>query len=167
MERIVSYIICTTFEKVIKRWQTKNKIQQALQVTFNLRCDYDKEEGYRHLDLLIYGRMNYVGVYARERWDVISIDDLDGEDQIKLGCDYTKGSTDWQIESYHDSCWTSGVENILMQNKHKILTLGCVDNWYEIVNLSEEMIEMLSDLTRHENMLQQRYEPGKDVFSFK
>ncbi len=71
MINIVSSIICTTFENEIKRWQCRNEKQFAMKVSFSLSLDYDKEEGYRNLDILIFAPMNYVGVLVRERWTIV------------------------------------------------------------------------------------------------
>jgi len=168
MENIVSNIICTTFENEVKRWQTKNEKQFAMMVSFSLSLDYDKEEGYRHLDILIYGPMNYVGVLVRERWTIIPIDELDGEDSLKPGCDYREGDSGWLFASYHDSCWTSdGVQRTIYKNRDRINCLSTgLGEWYKKIEMTPELLETFHNITTNLRTQDYHYEVGKNVLKF-
>ncbi len=166
LENIVSSIITTTFENEVKRWQTKNEKQFAMLVSFGLSLDYDKEEGYRHLDILIYGPMNYVGVLVRERWTIIPVDDLE-EDGIKSGCDYRKGDSGWFFASYHDSCWTDGVQSTINKNRERINCLSTdLSNWYKKIEMTPELSETFHNTTTNLRTKDFCYEVGKNVLKF-
>ena len=175
MENIVSNIICTTFDNEIKRWQTKNEKQFAMQVSFSLSLDYDKEEGYRHLDIgyrhldiLIYGPMNYVGVLVRERWTIIPVDEIADEDSLKEGCKYRESDTGWLLASYHDSCWTSdGVQSTIFKNRHRINCLSTRFNeWYKKIEMTPELLERFNKITSNDRVRDNYYEVGKNVLKF-
>jgi len=169
MENIISNIICTTFENEVKRGQVKNEKQFALFMSFCLSIDYDKEEGYRHLDFLIYGPLNYVGVLVRERWVVIPNDEVsDDGDGLKPGCDYRKGDSGWLLASYHDSCWTSdGVQSTIYKNRERIKTLSTnFKNWYEKIEMTPDLIETFEILTSSNRTRENYYEVSKNVFKF-
>ena len=129
MHGMVSDMICAIFEDKVGKWQVR-KVREgvdlkALLVSFHERINYDKEEGYRQVDLLVYGPMNYVGVWVRRRWTVISQDDLDYdkescENVIKEGKDYQTGSTEWEQICYHDSCWRSAINDFLFENRENL-----------------------------------------------
>lgn len=89
MHNMVADIICKTFTTVVGKFQAKAAEPKALMVSFSTRLDYDKEEGYRQVDLLIYGPLNYVQVWTRSRWTVIPlealIDDGDGDTYVAAG----------------------------------------------------------------------------------
>ena len=167
MENIVSNIICITFENEIKRWQTKNEKQYAMMVSFALSLDYDKEDGYRHLDILIYGPMNYVTVLVRERWTIIPIDELDGDDSLKPGCDYREGDSGWFLAAYHDSCWTSdGVQSTIYKNRDRINCLSTgLGEWYKKIEMTPELLGMVHNITTNLRT-QHYYEVGKNVLKF-
>lgn len=149
MERIVSHIIQETFIKNVGLWQVKNEKQYGMSVSFSLKVDYNKEEGYRYLDLLIYAPMNYVAVMVKERWNVIPNNELDDDgDGLKPGCDYRKGETPWKLASYHDSCWRSdGVDNVIFSNSKKINHLsGNIMEWYNKIEMTPELMKSFEDL---------------------
>lgn len=170
MQNIVSAIIVTEFEKNVKRWQSKSNSPVAMKVTFRLSCDYEKEEGYRKLEILIYGHNNYVCVLVNEKWDVINLSDLsydrNGESYIKKNTKgYIKGETGWQLASYHDSCWrTDGIEKVIYKNKERISGIGSIfEGWYEKVNMTEEFLEEIMLITEDRTSY---YVPMKNVFQF-
>lgn len=145
---VFNTVICRSFEELCGKWQVNKKVEErkAFLITFSLHLvDHDKEEGYRNLDILIYGPMNYVGVWVREHWDVIPTEDLvyneaDDESFVKPGKDYVKGSSPWKRVTYHDSCWRDGVESTLREYAPRIGTIGkpC-SKWYELVNPFETL----------------------------
>jgi hypothetical protein len=53
MENIVADIINKTFESNGGKFQCRQDVSQAMTVSFTTRVDYEKEEGYRHLDLVL------------------------------------------------------------------------------------------------------------------
>ncbi len=146
MQNIVKTMIVNTFETACGRFQSDKEAPKAFLVTFGLKARGD-EEGYRHLDLLIYASGNYVGVYHRERWNVIDSDDLTydpmtDETYIKPGKDYAKGDTGWKICAYHDSAWRDdGVGTVLRGYRHQISTLqtGFGHDWFKLVRPPEDL----------------------------
>lgn len=125
---ILTKVLVQIFEQEVGKWQDKKTPgdRKALLVSFSLR-NHENEEGHRELDLLVYGPTNYVGVYARECWSVISLDDLepsgdeDGEMVISPGKDYTVGQEPWRRVAYHDSGWrTDGINDVLQEYAAKI-----------------------------------------------
>lgn len=138
---LLSQALCSTFAKVAGKWQSKKTEPKAFVVSFSTRIDHDKEEGYRHMDLVLYAECNYVNVYSRERWDVIPLEDLeyneeDDESYVKKGKDYVKGSTPWTLLCSHDSGWTSAVENFLSTNASKLNSYEASD-LYKLVDPKE------------------------------
>src|SRR6478609_3304089 len=116
-------------------------IVQTFKISLKLQIDSEKEDGYRHLDILIYAPQNYVGVYFRQRWDLISKDDLefdDEEDVPKTDKDYVKEATAWERMAFHDSGWTEGLTRILDAFDSRILGVDGSD-WFEIVKAPAEM----------------------------
>jgi len=92
----------------------------ALLVDFSLSIDYDKEDGYRHLQILIWAEYNYVGVFCQETWNVRqSI--FDDDKELEPG-PYEKGTSEWTSYSYHDSGWVEGVERILREYERRIIS---------------------------------------------
>lgn len=151
MERIVSNIIQDTFVNNVGIWQNKNQKQYGMLVSFSLNLDWDKEEGYRHLDVLIYAPMNYVAVMVKERWTVIPNNEIDDSgDGLKPGCDYREGETPWKLASYHDSCWRSdGIDNVIWTNREKINTLsGDIGHWYKKIEMTPELIDTFENLVK-------------------
>ena len=135
-KNVLSTIITTAFTNEVGKFQSKNPIKQGMLVTFGTDINHDKEDGYRYFDLLVYGPMNYVGVYIRRRWTVIDLNDLnfndDGDATIRFGKDYESGETPWEMISYHDSGWREGVRRVLDDygQDFSILRTGS-DSWYK------------------------------------
>lgn len=150
MKNIVSNIICTEFEKNVGRWQTRNVSQFAMKITFRLSNNWDLEDGYRNLQILIYGPMNYIGIFVKEDWTVIPVDEVE-DDELKEGCEYRIGETDWKMISYHDSCWrTDGVDRILSHHSDRIIGLDDSTHWYEKVEISGKLLEQIEKMTSRE-----------------
>lgn len=142
--QMITDTITTVFNDQVGKWQVKKPEQRALKISFRTRIDHATEEGYRFLDLLIYGPMNYVGVFIRERATVISHDDMeegdDGEMVPKEGKDYSNVTTDWVEVCYHDSGWRSAVNDVLFQNRDKITGFDCLGGYfYQSITVPEEI----------------------------
>lgn len=150
MLNVVENIICSEFDKRIKRGQFHEAVPKAMKVEFQISLDYDLEDGYRTLSLLIYAPHNYVGVFVKEDWTVIPVDELeesDGDTDIKVGCDYRQGETGWRLVCYHDSCWRSdGVHNILRLHHDRINGLKYMDTWYETIELTKKLQDELEEM---------------------
>jgi hypothetical protein len=141
-------VITYTFDKEVGKFQVSRNRREggeprAMLVSFKTKTDHTTEEGYRHVDLLIYGPMNYVQVWVRERWDVIPIEDLeddaDGDTRLKAGCSYTKGETNWKLIADHDSGWREGVHRFLQENEDKIVILDSLEGWFRVVRVPAEL----------------------------
>jgi hypothetical protein len=147
LTNLLSNIICTEFTKLFpERFADK-----AMLIQFGVNIDYDKEDGYRGKDLLIWAKSNYVQVWQRDNWNVISLEDLEDEDDggPKAGKDYQSGHSEWKFMSDHDSCWRSdGVDQFVFNNRD-ILTIfrGSFSNWYTLVTPPPEL-EQLRQLRR-------------------
>ena len=159
-DSIVENIICSEFDNRYGKGaglETHSHPTHAMQVTFNLHAE-EGEEGYRHLKVLIFGGgLNYISVYAKADWVVISDSDVVDDDYVKA--EYTKGETPWVCYGHHDSGWREAVENLLKEFRHRV---GSIDSlfvnrgWYNDVALTEEQIEELRQI-RYE-----RYSHGYD-----
>lgn len=179
-ERICANIIESHFDKEIGRNQYRKPEhkQKAMLVSFRVKVDYDVEEGYRHLDLLIWGPMNYVAVMVRERWNVVRASDLvphpdfEGDTCIREGSEgYVEGDTGWKLASYHDSCWRSdGVDNVIFGNRHRITGIDSLFKWYEEINPSpeqkQEFEKLLSRSGDYQDYHYDSRNPERDVFHF-
>jgi hypothetical protein len=111
-------------------------------VSFGVPIEYDKEEGYRYLDLVIYGPMNYVGVFVRDRWTIIPLQDLeyteDGDARVKQGRSYRSGTSEWKRLSYHDSGWREAVQTFIHQNRDKLSVFsGNSDSFFSLMSLGD------------------------------
>lgn len=133
---VLETIIVDTFENRVGRMHN----DRAMLVNFRLNIDYEKEEGYRYLDVLIYAPTNYVKVYTRERWTVIAVDDMEtdemGEFVPKEGKEYSEGESEWKRWSDHDSGWRSdGIGRILSQYHDRISMVDSFPQWYRVVDM--------------------------------
>ena len=152
---ILSTIICSEYEKSFKnlnweRTQSEKPIQ-GMELEFSLNINYDVEDGYRRLKMLIFNQYNYVSVFAKQEWEVIPSEGLE-EDEILSGYDDTVGSTPWVHFSAHDSCWRSdGVSRILHLFHKDILGLSGISDWYsdwyKSVVLTDEEVKVFNKIT--------------------
>ena len=119
---------------------------EALKLRFKTNIDYDKENGYRFVEVVIYAPMNYVQVWVRNTWNVIPLEDLedgdDGDTYVKKGKSYIEGASAWEKIADHDSCWPDGVDRVLKGDFGELSTfdgvaLGPDGGWYKIVDFSE------------------------------
>jgi len=135
--RMVAEVINHTFTKACGKNQLSKPEHErrALHITFSARIDYEKEEGYRYIELVIYGPANYVQVWTRDRWTVIPVEDLEDEDDggPKPGKGYIEGSSAWEMVGFHDSGWRSSVENLLSKRERDIDGFTGSD-WYKLVD---------------------------------
>lgn len=136
---MISKIIRDTFLKEVGKFQGGKPEPKAMLLSFSMPTQKG-EEGYRHSELLIYAPANYVAVFEREGWNVIQESDLEydeesGEDVIKEGCDYNKGSSPWVLLSYHDSCWSDAIEGFFRKCKDSVAGFHGSD-WYKIVDIN-------------------------------
>jgi hypothetical protein len=134
MINIIADIICQTFRDEVGIFQSRREHPEAMHIEFRLPLDHDKEDGYRYVDLVLFAHNNYVQVMKRDRWIVISHDDMwydSAQDElfIKPGKDYTEGNTGYSVISDHDSGWRDGVGRFLEEYKNKLNGLSGV-NWY-------------------------------------
>ena len=165
-ENIVQAIICSEFNRIFGRGrvslesQDKNKQtltdpDHAMVVKFSLSPDYDVEDGYRNLSLLIFGGgSNYISVFSKLDWNVAPLSPT-GEalQYTTLPTDdpqYTKGETPWVLEGCHDSCWRDAVGRLLRDYRERIITIDWVfGGWYKTVSISAEEKRQLSVITRN------------------
>ena len=153
MYNIIRQMIESTF-----RWHRAKHMQGSMSAsnkmgmhfTFRLRLD-SEEDGYRFLDVILYGAANYVGVYARLRWEVVHESQLGYNEETEeefLKGDYTEGSTKWYRLYYHDSCWPDGVNKLLRGIAKRANIIEVREHWYEIKEVPEE----LRDIETHDNV---------------
>ena len=153
LTNVVDSIICSQFNhafgyarKSPEASRFRTEPDRAMLVKFSLSPDYDREEGYRNLSILIFGGgANYIGVYGKLDWNVIAREDLTDDDPpcVVEGRDYVKGETPWVLVVYHDSCWRGGVHGLLWQYRDRISTIDSLFNgdtgWYSDVQVTAQM----------------------------
>lgn len=161
MRSMLGDIICQTFQRQVGKNQVPlfsapepGHMPKAMRIEFRLPTNYDKEEGYRHVELLLYAPGNYVAVVSREHWTVIPREALDYDEEneeefIKQGYDYEEGYGEWRRWSYHDSCWrTDGVDRFLHEYENRLQGLNGLGEWYQTVELSSEQVEEIMGVVR-------------------
>jgi hypothetical protein len=127
---ILNQIIQETFERHVGKMQKDNPKPKGLLIKFQTRLDYEKEDGWRKRELLIYADYNYVGVYTRTCWNVRSV--------AGLLPTTAQGASDWEALSYHDSCWRDGVSRFIIEHEDEFVSIGSTFNdWYEVVEISD------------------------------
>jgi hypothetical protein len=134
---LLADVITWTFDKECGKYQLRKEEPKALCVKFRSTVNPEKEEGYRSVELLIWGPMNYVQVWVRSTWNVIPVEDLifddDGDASVAPGKDYQKGVSPWVLLADHDSGWRDGVRQAL-QEKESIITGFYQSDWYQLVD---------------------------------
>lgn len=136
---MLAEVIITTFDLQVGKHQATKPVPTAMQVSFRMYVEHEKEEGYRYLDLLIYGPANYVGIYERTRWDVIPQEDLTYDEEsdeylIKEGKSYNKGTSPWALKGYHDSGWRDAIRRVLREHAPKMMGLDKRKDWYGTID---------------------------------
>ena len=152
MDSIVQSIICSQFESIRRRVQDSEGAlasNWAMQVKFSLSPDYDVEDGYRNLSILLVGGVGrYIAVFAKEDWNIES----------NLYFETAKGASPWVCYGYHDSCWRDSVGTILREFHGRINTIDYLFNgdtgWYKHILLTEEQAAELKAVRTS------RYEKG-------
>jgi hypothetical protein len=150
MINIIESIIRYEFEKNVGRWQSKQEKRFGMKISFQINLDYEKESGYRFLELFIYSDYNYVAVLQRERYTVIDQKYLeyteDGDCFVKKGHDYNEGYTDWKVLSYHDSCWSDAIETVIKEYKARILLIDSRNfkDWYTKEEPTKDILDAIA-----------------------
>lgn len=108
----------------------------ALKFRFAL-INYEKEEGYRNLEILVWVPSNYIGVFSKETWDLWSPKNINGKSDLRI----------W---SYHDSCWRDGLRRIIFENRERLNCLSAMgpNSVYQLVNLSEDDVRKFKELKK-------------------
>lgn len=154
MMSMLAYAINATFERECGKHQL-SKGRKAFMVSFRLSIDYDKEEGYRHLEVAFWGPQNYVQVWVRETWDVIPVEDLEydeeaDESRVKKGKNYRTGSSEWKMVADHDSCWRDGIKRVLEENSKRVMDFSGLGGTFWKTLLAEELPFTGMSSKRHE-----------------
>ena len=129
-------ILLTIIRETFLRESGKRSEETWFRVEFETPVDYDKEEGYRQVEMVLYAPHNYVQVWVRTKWDVVPVEGIEydesGYNSLKEGFDYNKGASEWQMIANHDSCWTDGVSDVIRGKFGKIEHLNTIgqDSWY-------------------------------------
>lgn len=149
---VSSYLLRSVIEhefmERVGKFQVRQDEPKAMMVSFSTGVQKG-EEGYRYFDILIYAPQNYVTVWTRKRWNVISEEHLeydeDSEDMvIKKGFDYVEGASPWTKIADHDSGWREGINDAL-KDGGDLSTFSPVDHrgWYSIVDPRKYLDETL------------------------
>lgn len=112
MQRILADIINSSFTNSVGKHQNQNPIPSALVVIFRAKIDSEVEEGFRYVDLAIYGESDHVQVYGRTRWDVTPVG--------KGSEGYSSGASEWTLHADHDTRWREGTYEFLTEHKEVI-----------------------------------------------
>lgn len=138
---IIDSIICETYNNEFK--YSKNPRQDvAMEVAFNLTVDYDKEDGYRHLFIRLFGT-GYVTVLSNETWIVANANDMHLENP-----NYDEDQTGWKFLVCHDSCWRDSVHRLLQEYADRLMNINASKNWYKTINLTNEELDFYRKLKR-------------------
>ena len=128
LEWIIDHIICDEYHNAFRA----TNCTDAMKLSFHLRIDYEREEGYRNLELFLWSDSNYVGVFCRETWNVCDLNTRKA----------TEGKSELRLLAFHDSCWRSdGVERFIFANSARFGGLSCLSHWYSRVNDPELIAE--------------------------
>jgi hypothetical protein len=124
-----------------------------MKLKFSLSPDYDIEDGYRNLEILIFGGgCNYISVFARLDWTVIRNEWSSG-DGLLPGKEYIEGRTSWVLRCCHDSCWRDAVGSLLHEFGGRITSIDWVfGGWYKTVPVSDEERKMFSSMSQSDRI---------------
>jgi hypothetical protein len=163
---MIASIICAEFDNNIGINQSEKIRPIAMKIVFKTCIDYNIEEGYRYLDMLIYGHNNYVAVLAQERWDVIPNNEINKYRIVKEGSKgYREGKTGWKFVAYHDSCWRSGIEKVIHDNKERIISVNVDKGWNQKVEVKEDLFDEIYKLVSAEK--REYYKADNGVLHFR
>ena len=145
MMDILSQIICTEFNK--KREIESPPYPKGMAIRFLKKIDLDVEQGNRYLDLFIYGRLAYIGVYAKLSWSILPTEQVvyDEEfDEYYHKGEYTTGETPWCMIDYHSSCWRNGVYDIMHYAKESLIMIqGLSATWYKWQPPENDIVKLI------------------------
>lgn len=128
---IINSIVCDTYDHEFKRCE-KSRSNVAMEISFSLHIDYDKEDGYRHLLIRLFGT-GYVTVLCNETWVVAPADKMHLNNPP-----YDKGETGWKFLGCHDSCWRDSVDRLLKEYSDRLTNIDSIYRWYQRIQLTEE-----------------------------
>jgi hypothetical protein len=139
LTNIIASIISTQYEREFRH----NK-ELGMVVKFSLSPDYEVEDGYRNLSILIYDfGFNYVGVYAKLDWTVIR------KEWLYDTHEYIRNDTDWILMGYHDSGWRDSINSLLYIHRERIVTIDWLfDGWYKNMKITPTLTESLRSKIR-------------------
>lgn len=140
---IIDAIICETYNNEFKHSKTPRQ-DLAMEVAFNLTVDYEKEDGYRHLFIRLFGT-GYVTVLSNETWIVANANDMHLESPK-----YDEGQTGWKFLGCHDSCWRDSVHRVLQEYADRLMNINTTSKWYKTINLTDEELDLYRNLERKE-----------------
>lgn len=145
---IIESIITTTYDTEFKN-NFISKKNSAMELSFGLKIDYDKEDGYRHLIIRLFGT-GYVTVLSNETWIIAKANDMhvikpDGELETPK---YDEGQTGWKFWGSHDSCWRDFIHKILYEYADKLSSISTIKNWYKTIDLTDEELAIYRELEK-------------------
>lgn len=138
---IIESIITTTYDTEFKNSFILKK-NSAMEVSFNLTVDYDKEDGYRHLFIRLFGT-GYVTVLSNETWIVANANDMHLENPK-----YDEGQTGWKFQGCHDSCWRDSVHKLLREYSDRLTNINTIVNWYKTIELTADELAIYRELEK-------------------
>jgi hypothetical protein len=117
LSHLLKTIICDEFDKNVGRWQSRNKKQTAMLLSFSIHLP-NAPHKHNTLQLALYGHCNYVQVWERSVVNVLS---------------KNAEASDWKLLCDHDSCWRDTVGSWLFDNRDSFgaFTLG---PWYNTID---------------------------------
>ena len=137
-DHIIESIITTTYDVEFKHSFILKK-NTAMEVSFGLKIDYDKEDGYRHLMIRLFGT-GYVTVLSNETWIVTPTDENESFMDLK-NPKYDEGETGWKFHGSHDSCWRDMIHKIIYENADRLVSI-----WYKTIALTDEELDIYREL---------------------
>jgi len=138
---IIKSIICDTYDREFKRID-KPKHDAAMEISFSLKINFDKEDGYRHLNIRLFGT-GYVTVLSNETWVVAPADKMHLENPP-----YDTGETGWKFLGCHDSCWRDSVDRVLKEYSDKLADIAAFNGWYRKIKLTEDELRFYRELEK-------------------
>jgi len=137
LTNILSNIIGTEYETQINSWRERKSgeiSKVAMSIIFAVNPEAPLEilpEGspwedcrYPKIEMLIYGKTNYIGVFIREK--IL----------------HPKQESPWFLVSKHDSCWRSdGVNKVLHAFREHLINISepFGKNWYKRIEVDDDL----------------------------
>lgn len=149
-QHMLSEVICTAFMSAVGKFQERKPEgeRKALLVVFRSPIAFGKEEGYRNVELMIYGPLNYVQVWVRDTWDVCPVEDMVEDDEGELvpqrGKKYQKDAGPWKMIGDHDSCWRDSVDTLLKDREADLDGFSSRgEGWYNTISVPVDYAAMI------------------------